>query len=299
MTPPFHDYGLASRTDLIRVSNKCRQLDRLETRTCGGQVKCNRNHCLPLPKQFQGDGMRRIPLEQPLEHSRWPPGSTGAEVDLRERDVAVLELRGSLQRILEERDGRVRLPLRDEHEREVVGRLAVVGAPAERVAEVAFRPIQVARATEEQPEIVERFGKVRLERERLLVERARFLVVPGQEQRVAEVVRARRDSRASTRARRGTARSPPSRSPPCASSAPRSLLRLGEVGLAARARARTPTRARAVSPLFASSVPSRYSVDALGFACAARSKATTAAGLQPLIEQLPPVRQVVAQRQRR
>ena len=87
-----------------------------------------------------------------------------------------------------------------------------------------------------------------------------------------------------------------SRSPPCASSAPRSLLASARSGCRARARSNA-ARARTVSPLLASRVPRRYSVEAPGFAWAARSNADHRGSLQPVIEKFPAVRQVVAERQ--
>ena len=88
----------------------------------------------------------------------------------------------------------------------------------------------------------------------------------------------------------------PSRSPACASCAPRSLLASARSGCRASARSYA-ARARTVSPLLASSVPRRYSVDAPGFAWAARSNADHGGTLESLIEKVPAVRQVVAERQ--
>ena len=85
-------------------------------------------------------------------------------------------------------DGRTGLAAGDQDERQIVCRLSVVRPPRQRVAEAAFRLFEIPVPAEQQAEIVQRFGEVRLQRERFLVERLRFPVASGQQERVAQIV---------------------------------------------------------------------------------------------------------------
>ena len=132
--------------------------------------------------------MPRIYLQQLFEYRDPLFRTAGAEMDLGQRHVGGLVLRCPLQNALKKADSRVCLPSRHEHEREIVGGLSVVRAAAERVAEIPLRSIHVACTAEQQAQVVQGLGKIRLERQRLLVERASLLIAPGQQQGIAEIV---------------------------------------------------------------------------------------------------------------
>src|SRR5712664_473812 len=143
---------------------------------------------LPLPEQFQGDCMRRIRQQQLFEHCDRLLRTAGAEVDLCQRHVGCVVIRCPLQNALKKANSRVRLPSRNEYDREIVGGLSVVRATAERITEIALRSIHVARPAKQQAQIVQYFGKVWLERQRLFVERASFLIAASQKKSVAKIV---------------------------------------------------------------------------------------------------------------
>src|SRR5689334_6666160 len=140
---------------------------------------------LRLSKQFESDGMVRVSLQQTFEHRNGVFRTVSAEVDLRQRHVAGLVPWRSLQQLLDQGHRRICLPARHEDQREVVGGLCIIGSSGERVAKVALRALHVAGAAEQQPQIVQRFGKIRLERQCLLIQRASFLVAAGQQKRIA------------------------------------------------------------------------------------------------------------------
>src|SRR5262249_38214826 len=74
-----------------------------------------------------------------------------------------------------------------EHERQIVRSFPVIGPTAERVAEIPLRPIHVACPAKQQTQIVQRLGKVRLQRQCLFIERASFLIAARQQERIAKV----------------------------------------------------------------------------------------------------------------
>ena len=124
--------------------------------------------------------MVRVPLQQTFEHGDCVFRTVSAEKHLRQRHVRRLVRRRSLKQLLEKRHRRVRLAARHEDQREVVGSLAVIGASSERVTKIALRALHVAGAAEEQPEIVQRFREIGLQRQRLFIQRASFIVVARQ-----------------------------------------------------------------------------------------------------------------------
>src|SRR5687767_1249270 len=105
-----------------------------------------------------------------------------------QREIRGLVLWPLLEQLFQQRYRRIRLPARREDQREVVGSLPVVAAAGQRSTELPFRVVELAGAAGEQAEIVERFGEIGLQRQRLFVQRSRFLIASDEQQRIAEVV---------------------------------------------------------------------------------------------------------------
>ena len=108
--------------------------------------------------------MVRVSLQQTFEHGDCVFRTVSAEIDLRQRHVRRLVRRRSLKQLLEKGHRRVCLPSRHEDQRDVVGGLSVIGASSERVTKIALSALHVAGAAEEQPQIIQRLGKIGLQR---------------------------------------------------------------------------------------------------------------------------------------
>ena len=93
--------------------------------------------------------VRRISLEQALEDREPFLTLLEAQINLRQRDVGVLERRVFAEKRLEQRNRRGRLASCDEDEREVVRRVPVALAPRQRLTEVTLRLVQIARSPEQ------------------------------------------------------------------------------------------------------------------------------------------------------
>ena len=94
--------------------------------------------------------MRGVALEQALEDGEPLLGPSGAQVDLRERDVGAFELGRLLDEPLQEAHRVVWVPTRHQYQGEIVGGLTVVRTACERVAEVGLGAIEVAGASEQE-----------------------------------------------------------------------------------------------------------------------------------------------------
>ena len=166
--------------------------------------------------------MVRVALQQAFQGGDPFLRAISAQMNSGQRDIRGLVLRPLLKQLFQQGHRRIPLPARREDQREVVGRLAIVAAPGERIPETPFRLGEIAGAAGQQAQIVERLGEIRLQRQRLFVERPRLLIASSEQKRIAKVVQRVRvlgvDASAVWNSRIAA-----SSSPLCASNAPRSL----------------------------------------------------------------------------
>ena len=233
----------------------------------------------PLTQQFERSGVLRVSLEQPFEHLDALPRPAGAEMNLGQRHVRILVLRGLVEETLEEFHGGVHLPLGDEDERQIVGRFAVVTSPRQRVAEVTLGAIHVTAAPVEQSKVVESLGEIRLQDDRPLVEPAGFIAAPSQQQRVTKIVQGIRVVRC--RGERGAEALDRRREiallcEECA----QVIVGFGKIRLQRKRAFECRPRAGCLTT-FREQSTETVNVDGVGFACAARSNASTAARSRP------------------
>src|SRR4029079_6716605 len=127
-----------------------------------------------LPQDLEGQGVRRVPLQEALEDL--PPllRPSRGQVDLGQRDVGVCELGAHLDEFLEEADRFLGLAPGDEDEGQVVRGLPVIVPVGERLAEIMLGALHLAFPAQDEAEVVQGLGKIGLQLQRLLVEGAGF-----------------------------------------------------------------------------------------------------------------------------
>src|SRR4030095_10616332 len=97
-----------------------------------------------------------VALEQRLQHLHGLRLASGREIQPAQRDVAGLERRILSHASLEHRNRAVDIVARREHEREVVGGLAVAGPLLDGLPEERLRAIELSLAAVEDADVVER-----------------------------------------------------------------------------------------------------------------------------------------------